>query len=88
MELAHLEDILHDSIALDELVRHIDSKFTEFDLDSTEVASHIVTTYGNDGLIAINQMLEKKQVFIGMCMRLRINFNTSKAEYTIHTIKY
>lgn len=64
MELEHLEDILHDTMELDELVRHIDTKFTEFDLVSTEVASHIVTTYGEDGITTVHQMLEKKQVFV------------------------
>jgi len=47
MELQHLEDILHDSITLDELVNHIDTKFVHFDLVYTELASHIVTTYGD-----------------------------------------
>ncbi|WP_295422266.1 metallophosphoesterase [Sulfurovum sp.] len=64
MELQHLKDILHDTLALDELVRHIDSKFAHFDLISTEVASHIVTTYGEDGVSIVHEMLEKKQVFV------------------------
>ena len=64
MELQHLEDILHDTLELDELVRYIDTKFTDFDLVSTEVASHIVTTYGDNGVTTVHEMLEKKQVFI------------------------
>jgi len=64
MELQHLEEILHDSLELDELVSHIDIKFSDFDLVSTEVASHIVTTYGDDGVTTVHQMLEKKQVFV------------------------
>ena len=65
MELQHLEErLLHDSIALDDLVTHIDAKFSNFDLVSTEVVSHIVTTYGDDGVITVHQMLEKKQVFV------------------------
>jgi len=64
MELHHLEEILHESIALHELVSHIDTKFTNFDLVSTEVASHIVTTYGKDGVTTVHQMLEKKQLFV------------------------
>jgi serine/threonine protein phosphatase 1 len=64
MELQHLEDILHDSLELDELVRHIDTKFIHFDLVSTEVASHIVTTYGDNGVTTVHEMLEKKQMFV------------------------
>lgn len=64
MELKHLEDILHDSLELDELVRHIDTKFVHFDLVSTELASHIVTTYGADGVTTVHEMLKKKQVFV------------------------
>ncbi|HFU75125.1 MAG TPA: hypothetical protein ENK66_02660 [Arcobacter sp.] len=64
MELEHLEDILHDTLALDDLIRHIDNKFAHFDLVSTEVASHIVTTYGEDGVTTVQAMLEKKQLFM------------------------
>jgi len=64
MELEHIEEILHDSLGLDELVRHIDTKFVHFDIVSTEVASHIVTTYGEDGVVTVHEMLEKKQVFL------------------------
>lgn len=64
MELQHLEDIIHDTLELDELVRHIDTKFTDFDLVSTEVALHIVTTYEDEGVTTVHQMLKKKQVFV------------------------
>jgi len=63
MELQHLEGILHDNIALDKLANHIDTKFAEFDLISTEIVSHIVTTYGEDGVAIVHEMFEKKQVF-------------------------
>ena len=76
MELQHLEDILHDSIALDELVSHIDTKFVHFDLVSTELASHIVTTYGEDGVTTVHKMLEKKQVFVRQVNEVVDGFET------------
>ena len=76
MELQHLEEILHDSLELDELVSHIDTKFTDFDLVSTEVASHIVTTYGEDGVTTVHQMLEKKQVFVRQVNEVVEGFET------------
>jgi serine/threonine protein phosphatase 1 len=64
MRLHHIEEAVEKKLHLPELVAHIDSKFEQFDLVSTEVASHIVSTYGEDGVATIYEMLEKKQLFI------------------------
>lgn len=64
LELHHIEDAIEENIHISKLVRHIDTKFTDFDLVSTEVASYIVSNYGEDGVNTIHEMLEKKQLFM------------------------
>ena len=70
LELHHIEDAIEENIHISKLVRHIDTKFTDFDLISTEVASYIVSNYGEDGVNTIHQMLEKKQLFMKQAKRV------------------
>lgn len=70
MKMHHLEEVLDESLHISTLVNHIDTKFTEFDLVSTEVASYIVTTYGEDGVATVHQMLEKNQLFIKQAKKI------------------
>jgi len=46
------------------LVAHIDERFGEFDVVSTEVAAFLVESFGEEGREQIPKMLEKKQLFI------------------------
>jgi len=64
MQLHHIEDAIKEETHISKLVHHIDTKFANFDLVSTEVASYIVSTYGEDGVSTVQQMLEKKQLFM------------------------
>jgi len=64
MQLHHIKNAIEKSVHISELISHIDTNFCDFDLVSTEVASYIVSTYGNDGADTIHQMLEKKQLFM------------------------
>ena len=75
MEIHHIEDMLHESIHISELVDHIDTKFQDFDLVSTEVASYIVTNFGKDGVNTIHQMLEKKQLFMKQAKKVLEKFS-------------
>lgn len=70
MQMHHIEDAIEENIHISKLVHHIDTKFTNFDLVSTEVASYIVSTYGDDGVHTIHQMLEKKQLFMKQAKRV------------------
>ena len=70
MKLHHIEDAIEENIHISKLVNHIDTKFANFDLVSTEVASYIVSTYGEDGVKTIHQMLEKKQLFMKQAKRV------------------
>jgi serine/threonine protein phosphatase 1 len=64
MQLHHIEDEIEKNIHISDLVSYIDTKFANFDLVSTEVASYIVSNYGKDGVNTIHQMLEKRQLFM------------------------
>ncbi|MEY3091088.1 MAG: hypothetical protein RL113_1404, partial [Pseudomonadota bacterium] len=48
---------------LDSVIDHIDTIFSEFDLVSNEVLEFIASNYLNEGMVAIENMLEKKQIF-------------------------
>lgn len=77
LKLQHLEEVLDESLHIFTLVKHIDTKFTEFDLVSTEVASYIVTTYAEQGVATIHQMLEKKQLFMKQAKKVLEVYNVS-----------
>lgn len=64
LKLHHLEEVLSESLHISTLVEHIDTKFDEFDLVSTEVASYIVAIYAEEGVATVHEMLEKKQLFM------------------------
>ncbi|MBD3798036.1 MAG: serine/threonine protein phosphatase [Campylobacterales bacterium] len=64
MRLHHLAEILEASVDLSELICQIDQRFFEFDLVSSEVAEHIVSMHSEEGIKAIHEMLEKKQLFM------------------------
>jgi hypothetical protein len=46
------------------LAAHIDERFVEFDVVSTEVAAFMVESFGEEGREQIPKMLKKKQLFI------------------------
>lgn len=75
MQLHHIKNEIEQSVHISELVNHIDIKFADFDLISTEVASYIVSTYGNDGVETIHQMLEKKQLFMKQAKKVLEGFS-------------
>ena len=70
MKMHHIEGVIQGSVHISELISHIDTRFSDFDLVSTEVASYIVSTYGEDGVNTIHQMLEKKQLFMKQAKRV------------------
>jgi len=79
MRLHHLGKILDAQLDISELTSHIDTKFTDFDLVSTEVASYIVTTYGKNGVVCIQEMLEKKQLFMRQANKVLEVFRTNQS---------
>lgn len=63
LKLNHI-DLPYDKHTLSNLSMHIDALFTDFDLVSTEVAEYIVNKFGDQGKKEIENMLEKKQLFM------------------------
>jgi hypothetical protein len=73
MKMHHLEEVLDGNLHISTLVNHIDTKFIEFDLVSSEVAQHIVETFGEAGKKEIHNMLEKGQLFMKQAKKILEN---------------
>lgn len=69
LKLAHI-DLPKDEHTICNLRMHIDALFTDFDLVSTEVAEYIVKRFGDVGKQEIENMLEKKQLFIKQAKKI------------------
>lgn len=69
LKLAHI-DLPQDEHTINNLRMHIDALFTDFDLVSTEVAEYIVKRFGDVGKQEIENMLEKKQLFIKQAKKI------------------
>ncbi|MBD3790034.1 MAG: serine/threonine protein phosphatase [Campylobacterales bacterium] len=78
MALHHLGEVVDETVALSEIIARIDRRFCEFDLLSTEVAHHVVSTYGEEGVNAVHGMLEKKQLFMKQAKKVIENFETKR----------
>lgn len=63
LELSHLELLKHGD-DVQKLACHIDDKFHDFDMVSTEVVAFLIESFGEHGRAEIPKMLEKKQLFI------------------------
>lgn len=63
LKLVHI-NLPQDEHTINNLRMHIDVLFTDFDLVSTEVAEYIVKRFGEVGKQEIENMLEKKQLFV------------------------
>jgi len=72
LKLSHI-DLPQDEHTISNLRMHIDTLFTDFDLVSTEVAEYIVKRFGDVGKQEIENMLEKKQLFIKQAKKLLEN---------------
>jgi len=72
LKLSHI-DLPKDEHTISNLRMHIDTLFTDFDLVSTEVAEYIVKRFGDVGKQEIENMLEKKQLFIKQAKKLLEN---------------
>lgn len=72
LKLDHI-DLPYDKQTLSNLSMHIDTLFTDFDLVSTEVAEYIVKKFGDQGKKEIENMLEKKQLFIKQAKKILEN---------------
>lgn len=72
LKLDHI-DLPYDKHTLSNLSMHIDTLFTDFDLVSTEVAEYIVNKFGDQGKKEIENMLEKKQLFIKQAKKILEN---------------
>ena len=69
LKMSHI-DLPQDEHTLSHLCMHIDTLFTDFDLVSTEVAEYIVERFGDMGKKEIENMLEKKQLFIKQAKKI------------------
>ncbi|CAA6823295.1 MAG: Serine/threonine protein phosphatase [uncultured Sulfurovum sp.] len=69
LKLDHIS-LPDDKHTITHLRMHIDALFTDFDLVSTEVAEYIVERFGEVGKKEIENMLEKKQLFIKQAKRV------------------
>lgn len=69
LKLSHI-DLPQDEHTISNLRMHIDMLFTDFDLVSTEVAAYIVERFGDVGKQEIENMLEKKQLFIKQAKKI------------------
>ncbi len=72
LKLSHI-DLPQDEHTISNLRMHIDTLFTDFDLVSTEVAEYIVKRFGDVGKQEIENMLEKKQLFIKQAKKILEN---------------
>ena len=66
LKLVHLDS----KTTIESFIRHIDERFTDFDLVSSEVAEHIAETFGEAGKKEIHNMLEKGQLFIKQAKKI------------------
>lgn len=66
LKLLHLQS--HQS--LNGLMCHIDERFVDFDLVSSEVAEYIVQRFGEEGKKEIHRMLEKGQLFMKQAKKI------------------
>lgn len=73
LKLSHI-DLPFDQHTISNLSMHIDALFTDFDLVSTEVAEYIVEKFGDIGKKEIENMLEKKQLFIKQAKKVLQKF--------------
>jgi len=69
LKLSHIY-LPKDEHTINNLRMHIDTLFTDFDLVSTEVAEYIVERFGDVGKKEIENMLEKKQLFIKQAKKI------------------
>ena len=69
LKMSHIT-IHQDEHTISNLRMHIDTIFTDFDLVSTEVAEYIVERFGDVGKKEIENMLEKKQLFIKQAKKI------------------
>lgn len=69
LKLSHI-DLPKDKHTISNLRMHIDTLFTDFDLVSTEVAEYIVQRFGDVGKKEIENMLEKKQLFMKQAKKI------------------
>ena len=69
LKLSHLENVstLH---TIESFSNHIDERFKHYDLVSSEVAQHIIDTFGEAGKSEILIMLDKGQLFMKQAKKI------------------
>ncbi len=69
LKLSHLDN----KNTIESFIKHVDDRFVDFDLVSSEVARHIAETFGEAGKKEIHNMLEKGQLFMKQAKKILEN---------------